>query len=53
MQGFGHYHEDYRKEDGQWRIARLKLTRLRVDNTGPWPQTDEALVEQQTAYKIV
>jgi hypothetical protein len=27
--GFGHYHEDYRKVDGRWRIASLQLTRLR------------------------
>jgi hypothetical protein len=30
--GYGHYHEDYRKcEDGKWRIAKTRLTRLRVD----------------------
>lgn len=27
--GYGHYHEEYRKcEDGKWRIRSLKLTRL-------------------------
>ncbi len=26
----GHYHEKYRIEDGQWRIAEVKLTRLFV-----------------------
>ena len=31
LRGYGHYHEDYRKEGGEWRIARLHLTRLRVD----------------------
>jgi hypothetical protein len=32
LRGYGHYHETYCKEpDGQWRIARLQLTRLRVD----------------------
>jgi hypothetical protein len=30
-QGFGHYHETYRKVDGSWKIASLRLTRLRVD----------------------
>ena len=36
MQGFGHYHEHYRKgDDGQWRIAELRLTRLRVDSSPP------------------
>lgn len=31
MHGYGHYHETYVKVDGQWHIASLKLTRLRVD----------------------
>ncbi|MDM8010952.1 MAG: nuclear transport factor 2 family protein [Parasphingorhabdus sp.] len=29
--GYGHYHETYRKIAGNWRIATLRLTRLRVD----------------------
>jgi hypothetical protein len=29
--GKGHYHEEYRKVDGSWKIASWKLTRLRVD----------------------
>jgi uncharacterized protein (TIGR02246 family) len=29
--GYGHYHEEYVREDGAWRIARLELSRLRVD----------------------
>lgn len=36
FQGFGHYHEDYRLgADGRWRIAKLHLTRLRVDPLPP------------------
>jgi len=36
MQGFGHYHETYRKDDdGRWQIAELRLTRLRVDHSTP------------------
>jgi len=31
IRGYGHYHEEYRKEGGKWRISALKLTRLRVD----------------------
>ena len=31
LQGYGHYHEEYVREDGQWRIARTRLERLRVD----------------------
>jgi hypothetical protein len=29
--GFGHYHENYHRTDGMWKISRLRLTRLRVD----------------------
>jgi hypothetical protein len=29
--GHGHYHERYRREDGEWLISAWKLTRLRVD----------------------
>ena len=29
--GRGHYHETYRLEHGEWRIATLCLTRLRLD----------------------
>jgi hypothetical protein len=29
--GRGHYHETYRKQGGEWRIATLTLTRLRLD----------------------
>lgn len=31
LHGYGHYHETYRRIDGEWRIATIKLTRLRVD----------------------
>ncbi len=34
--GRGHYHETYRRQDGEWRIATLSLTRLRLDIT--WPE---------------
>jgi len=30
FRGFGHYHEEYQKHAGRWRIRRLKLTRLKV-----------------------
>ena len=36
LRGYGHYHETYRKEAGDWRIASLHLTRTRVDLSGPW-----------------
>lgn len=31
MTGYGHYHETYLREDGRWRIATLRLSRLRLD----------------------
>jgi len=33
LHGYGHYHEEYVRVDGQWRIARVRLERLRVDQT--------------------
>jgi hypothetical protein len=31
FKGWGHYHEDYVKEDGGWRMKRIKLTRLHTE----------------------
>jgi len=31
LRGYGHYHEEYVREDSEWKIARLELSRLRVD----------------------
>ena len=31
MQGWGHYHETYRKVGGEWRIASMLITRIKVD----------------------
>jgi hypothetical protein len=31
LMGYGHYTEEYVREDGAWRIRRLRLDRLRVD----------------------
>lgn len=33
LHGYGHYHEEYRKENGRWLISRRSLSRLRVDAT--------------------
>ena len=30
FEGWGHYHEKYRKEAGEWKIAHILLTRLKV-----------------------
>lgn len=30
MHGYGHYEEEYRRVEGQWRISTLTLTRLKV-----------------------
>jgi SnoaL-like domain len=34
FRGYGHYHETYRKKDGEWRIATLRLRRLYVERDG-------------------
>ncbi len=31
LDGYGHYHETYAKQDGQWRISSSRLTRLHTD----------------------
>lgn len=31
MTGYGQYHERYKKVNGEWKIARLKLTRFHID----------------------
>jgi uncharacterized protein (TIGR02246 family) len=31
LTGYGHYHEKYVRQDGRWRIATQRLTRLHVD----------------------
>lgn len=31
LHGFGHYHDIYVRQDGNWRIKAVRLTRLRVD----------------------
>jgi hypothetical protein len=38
LQGYGHYREEYTREDGEWRIARTRLERLRVDSLGAVPE---------------
>ena len=31
LRGWGHYHEEYAREAGGWRIRRSRLTRLRLE----------------------
>ncbi len=31
LRGYGHYEDDYVKEDGRWLIKHMRITRLRVD----------------------
>ncbi len=33
--GFGHYHEHYRREGGEWRISESQLTRINMELTPP------------------
>ena len=35
LKGYGHYIEEYVREDGAWRIKRLELSRLRIDPLRP------------------
>jgi uncharacterized protein (TIGR02246 family) len=35
MRGDGHYHEEYRRVEGEWRISASTLTRLRMELTSP------------------
>ncbi|MFH5824660.1 nuclear transport factor 2 family protein [Georgenia sp. AZ-5] len=37
FRGWGHYTEEYRKEDGQWRFAKVKVTRLHVTPIDHFP----------------
>jgi uncharacterized protein (TIGR02246 family) len=37
LHGYGHYHEEYVRQDGTWRIARSRLERLRTDSLGADP----------------
>jgi hypothetical protein len=34
LQGYGHYTEEYVREEGEWRIKSLHLSRLRIDPLG-------------------
>lgn len=34
LRGWGHYHEEYRRVGGQWKIARIRLTRLYLKQNG-------------------
>jgi hypothetical protein len=31
LTGYGHYHETYVREDGAWKIATTRITRIRVE----------------------
>ena len=37
FQGYGHYREQYVRNDDEWRIARTRLERLRLDSLGAIP----------------
>jgi hypothetical protein len=38
LRGFGHYHEEYLKQGGRWRIQSMRLTRLRCEVTPGQPE---------------
>ena len=37
LHGWGHYHEEYAKQDGTWRIRRSRVSRLRLEITPKEP----------------
>ncbi|CAN7468230.1 nuclear transport factor 2 family protein [Phenylobacterium sp. LjRoot225] len=37
LTGYGHYHERWVRQNGEWKIAALKLTRLHMDFQFPAP----------------
>ena len=41
LKGYGHYHDEYVKQAGRWRIKSTRLTRLRCDVT-PGPEAGGA-----------
>jgi hypothetical protein len=43
--GYGHYEEEYRKEGGEWKIAFLRLTRLKLN-----PILGEPQPAMETSY---
>ncbi|MBM9458336.1 nuclear transport factor 2 family protein [Nocardioides sp. zg-536] len=43
LHGYGHYHEEYRREDGRWLISYRSLTRLRVDAPADFFRFSEVL----------
>ena len=48
IHGFGHYHERYvRGPDGRWRIASVRLTRLRSGTVPPQPSTGQPGLDPQ------
>jgi hypothetical protein len=47
--GWGHYHESYRKVAGEWRIASMKLTRVRQDFTAQEGEARRALTTGERA----
>jgi SnoaL-like protein len=52
MKGYGRYEEDYRKVDGEWKIARWRLEYVRRDPLLPQPLSDRvwwpsAIVEKE------
>ncbi len=48
FRGYGHYKEDYVREDGEWQIARTHLVRLRVDPLEDPPGTAAIRPQRRT-----
>lgn len=54
LAGAGYYFEEYQKgPDGRWRIASLRLDRLRVNRTGPFADSDTSAHTTENLHATV
>jgi hypothetical protein len=35
FEGYGHYHEEYRRDPDGWKIRRMRITRLKIAPLAP------------------
>lgn len=49
--GYGQYHETYRKENGVWKISSMELTRFRMDPLKNWDQNTDPVTGTPVTQK--